>query len=215
MCDWGHPGLTFALVHVWARFYLKGWTRQRCGQDGAIHNEHFTESACIQFPSTRGFSPDPEHLVGFILPLPLWLKTIPALVKININTSKQSWLTSFSLPPLASACVILHLLDRLRPPGAEFRVWTLSCSAAAAVSAAVFTGWTCLFYWITSSNLFLRTSLWTPRASWRPSLTCLRFSVSTDHLDSANSERRDADATFVYFLVAGWIVTDTKCDTIA
>lgn len=35
----------------------------------------------------------------------------------------------FSL--LAPACVILHLLNRLRPPGAEFRVCVLSCSAAA------------------------------------------------------------------------------------
>lgn len=50
----------------------------RGGQDGALQNKSISQSACIQCLSTPDFSPD---RVSCTLPLPLWLKTIPALVK--------------------------------------------------------------------------------------------------------------------------------------
>lgn len=50
----------------------------RGGQAGALQNKSTSQSACIRCLSTPGFSPD---RVSCTLPLPLWLKTIPALVK--------------------------------------------------------------------------------------------------------------------------------------
>lgn len=92
--------------------------------------EPFKTRAFTEFHSTPGFSPDPEHLVSLILPLPPWLKTIPALVKININTSKQSCLLFFpprvcvrNSPPVGQAPP-----TRRRVPGLDSFLLRRRCS---------------------------------------------------------------------------------------
>lgn len=68
--------------------------------------------------------------------------------------------------------------------------WQPVDAAAADRSAALSTAESWLFCWRTSSTRSLRTRPWTPSCSWRPSLTCLPFSVSTDPLKSAASASR-------------------------
>lgn len=79
------------------------------------------KSACIQLLSTSGSNPDIQFPVTYSLPLPLWLKTIPAFGLIKYN-SYLNWLIvvfmyvcvcvedkhRFSTRP----CIIPHLLEK-------------------------------------------------------------------------------------------------------